>query len=365
MQLIDPAVAADPGQLCRQFRQADPFRHLVIDGFLAGSFAEQLLAEFPAFERGNARNEDGALGGKSVVEQIRGLGPAFAALDDLVQGETFLDWLTQATGIPALLYDPHYFGGGTHDNRSGQELDPHIDFNRHPANGWHRRLNLIVYLNHDWQPEFGGALELHSDPRADDDRISLITPAFNRCVVFETTEWSWHGFSRITLPPAAADRSRKSIALYFYTRERPAEELADRHSTIYVDRPLPERFAPGYTLGAEDVQELKVLLKRRDMHNERLYQDTIQLQARLDRAEALWTSGEGPAPGSARLLLRGLRAILQRSLRSRRLPERNLIKQAMIPFANSLPERWRERLRRLWRRGNARARRSSPSDRGK
>jgi Rps23 Pro-64 3,4-dihydroxylase Tpa1-like proline 4-hydroxylase len=100
-----------------------------------------------------------------------------------------------------------------------------------------------VYLNHEWDDAWGGSLELHSDPHADDDTITRVTPLFNRAVIFETTEWSWHGFSRISLPEAKRELSRKSIALYFYTQERPQEELADTHSTIYVDRPLPERFS--------------------------------------------------------------------------------------------------------------------------
>ena len=282
----------DAGTALRaRFDAAQPFRHLVMDGFLEDAFARRLLAEFPPFERGNARNEAGEPGGKSTVERIRELGPAFADLDEVIQGAAFLQWLSAATGIPGLLYDPWYFGGGTHENRNGQDLDAHVDFNRHPANGWHRRLNLIVYLNHDWQDAWGGSLELHSDPRAADDRVLRITPLFNRCVVFETTEWSWHGFAPIALPPAEQARTRRSIALYFYTRERPASELADPHSTIYVDRPLPERFTAGHALDEADAAELRVLLTRRDMHIRRLYDDITRLTTELDAARTALYAG--------------------------------------------------------------------------
>jgi hypothetical protein len=189
---------------------------------------------------------------------------------------------------PALL---HRIGGGTHENREGQDLDPHVDFNRHPREPWHRRLNLIVYLNREWEDTWGGSLELHSDPRSPDDRVTLVTPLFNRCVIFETTEWSWHGFGRITLPPERRALSRKSIALYFYTRDRPAEELADAHSTIYVDRPLPDRFRAGFTLDERDVEELRVLIARRDQHNQRLYRDITRLTADLERSQAALYGG--------------------------------------------------------------------------
>lgn len=291
------------------FARRDPFRHVVIDGFFAPEYASRLVAEFPSFERGNARNENGELGNKSTIEKIRNLGPAYAALDDLVRSKPLLDLVGRITGIDDLLYDPWYFGGGTHENRSGQDLDAHVDFNRHPVEQWHRRLNLIVYFNCDWDDAWGGSLELHSDPRRDDDRVTLITPLYNRCVIFETTETSWHGFTRIAETLDGTARSRKSIALYFYTRERPQEELAETHSTIYVDRPLPERFRPGMTLDASDVEELRILIARRDQHNQRLYRDITRLSTELEQAKSAVQSG---SIGRLRYLARRVRRRLQR-----------------------------------------------------
>jgi hypothetical protein len=289
--MLNPAITAHAADLAAQFQRREPFRHVVIDDFFDAATCARLLAEFPPFERGNARNEAGELGNKSTVERIRGLGPTYASLDDLIRTHDFLDLISRITGIPGLLYDPWYFGGGTHENRHGQDLDAHVDFNRHPVEGWHRRLNLIVYLNHEWDDAWGGSLELHSDPRAPGDRVTLITPLYNRAVIFETTEWSWHGFSRIALPETKQSLSRKSIALYFYTTGRPDEELADTHSTIYVDRPLPERFKPGFTLSDADVQELRVLLTRRDQHNQRLYRDVTAVTKQLEQARAALHTG--------------------------------------------------------------------------
>ena len=305
---LDPRTLAAADHHATAFARREPFRHVVIDDFLAADYAADLLARFPPFEHGNARNEAGELGGKSTVERIRALGEPYARLDDLIRTPAFLAYVGRVTGIRDLLYDPDYFGGGTHENRSGQDLDPHVDFNRHPREGWHRRLNLIVYLNHEWHDAWGGSLELHSDPRAPDDRVTLVTPLFNRCVIFETTEWSWHGFGRIALPADRAGLTRKSIALYFYTRERPADELADSHSTIYVDRPLPERFRAGLTLSDADVEELRVLLARRDQHNQRLYRDVTRLTGELERAQAALFAGR----------LGRLRWLAQRLLRRRR-----------------------------------------------
>ena len=282
---LNTQVLASTAALTARFAAAKPFRHVVIDGFLKPDYIQALLSEFPAFERGNARNEAGELGRKSVVERIRALGPAFTQLDELIQTPAFLQLIGQITDIHELQYDPHYFGGGTHENRSGQDLDPHVDFNLHPVTGGHRRLNLIVYLNEQWSDDWGGSLELHSDPRRADNQITLVTPLMNRAVIFETTEWSWHGFARINPPAEHADVSRRSIALYFYTRERPAIERADPHSTIYVDRPLPAHLRAGHTLSDDDAQILHTAINRRDQHIQRLYRDTQRLETQLIEAQ--------------------------------------------------------------------------------
>ena len=99
-------------------------------------------------------------------------------------------------------------------------------------------------------------------------------------MVFETTEASWHGFRRITLPPGK-EISRRSLAVYFYTRERPKQETAASHATVYYQRPLPERFRTGYTLRAQDVEELKILLARRDHYLKFLYERELDFSEQL------------------------------------------------------------------------------------
>lgn len=270
----------------QRFAAAEPFPHVVVDGFLDPAFAQALLDEFPGFERGNSIGDDGRPGGKATFERIRALGSSYARLDDLVRSRAFLDAISELTGIPDLLYDPFYLGGGTHENRSGQSLDPHIDFNYHPSEGWHRRLNLIVYLNHEWEAGWGGALELFADPYAQIRPTAAILPLFNRGVIFETSERSWHAFPAIRTPERTPPLTRRSIALYFYTRKRPAAETAGKHSTVYVDRQLPERYAAGRTLTPEDVDELQALLRGRDRHLKRLYSHQARLLQAMDRGLA-------------------------------------------------------------------------------
>ena len=158
-------------------------------------------------------------------------------MDKIISSRVFINLIESLSGINDLIYDPTYYGGGTHNNLSGQGMDPHVDFNLLEVPGigtLHRRLNVIIYLNENWEARWGGSLDIHSDPwDPKNNKIKSIMPSLNKMVMFETTEKSWHGFNAVSneLPEKI---SRKSIAIYYYTKDRPAEECAPKHGTFYV-----------------------------------------------------------------------------------------------------------------------------------
>jgi len=300
--LLNPNIWQQKDLLAQNFASAKPFGHVVIDGFFTKAFCQQLLDQFPAFHDRDAIDENQTVGKKAVVERVSQLGSAYQQLDRLVQSQAFLDVVSDITGIPDLIYDPHYIGGGTHNNQHGQALDPHVDFTHHPITSHHRRLNVIVYLNHEWDSAWGGNIEFHQNPRLPtaEDQVISVRPLFNRAVIFATHNHSWHGFPTIQLPPDQRHISRKSFALYYYTQQRP--EGVEPHSTIYVERHLDDKFQAGHTLGEADVAELKALLGRRDQHLDRLYATITdqtkrisQLRAEVSTLKALpgGTSAEG------------------------------------------------------------------------
>lgn len=271
--LLNPAVTSRAAELTRQFADAKPFRHAVIDDFLDPAFCQQLMAEFPAFDKENALNEYGEIGGKAVIPNITRLGPAYKRFDALMRDRGFLDLMGRIAGIEALRYDPEYIGGGTHENLSGQELDLHVDFNYHPKTFLHRRLNLIVFLNPEWSEAWGGCLELREDPwDLSSGEARIVVPVANRAVLFETTERSWHGFTRIQLPEEKRRISRRSVAVYFYTKDRPSDQTAPSHATVYIPRPLPDHLQAGYTLKQSDVDTLHALIEGRNAQIRYLYE---------------------------------------------------------------------------------------------
>ena len=63
---LSEAVLRDVDRHREDFLHAQPFKHMMIDGFLQPEFAERLLTEFPSFDVKLAKNESGGIGGKSV-----------------------------------------------------------------------------------------------------------------------------------------------------------------------------------------------------------------------------------------------------------------------------------------------------------
>lgn len=294
--VLSPQARQSAGESASRFQNADPFRYVVIEDFLDPALCQQLLEDFPRFEDRYALNEMGEVGGKAVRMGVRDLSDAYRALDSYIQTPEFLAYVSTVTGIPDLLYDAEYVGGGTHENRHGQSLDAHVDFNYHPTTRTHRRLNLIVYLNHEWEEAWGGALQLHSDPwNSAANRTFPVLPLFNRAVIFETNEHSWHGFEAIHLPEEKRQISRKSFAIYLYTKERPAEETAPPHATIYVPEAMPEDFAEGRTLSRADLLLLRMRFTRLRGQLRYMYgrekQDSAQIQVlenALGEAHQAW-----------------------------------------------------------------------------
>lgn len=330
--MIQPAILEDAARIREAFRQAKPFRHVMVDDFLEPAIAESMLSDFPRFDERKALNEHGEVGRKAVVETVRELGPSYRALYAYINSKPFLAAMTELTGIPGLIADDTLFGGGTHENLEGQGLDVHVDFNIDERRMLHRRVNLLIYLNKEWEEAWGGAIELHSNPwYPEADEVRSFLPLFNRALIFETNEYSWHGFKRISLPEDRRHLSRKSFSIYLYTRDRPAEEIAAPHTTFYVPQPLPDTMTAGVPLSERDAQEIRIAIQSRDglirMYQKLLVEKEQRLRDFLSAAQK--AGGSGDTPGYEVILgsrswrmimkLHRLRYRLRKTLRTLRL----------------------------------------------
>jgi 2-oxoglutarate-Fe(II)-dependent oxygenase superfamily protein len=225
----------DTTSLREAFKRGQPFPSLCIDDFLDPGFAVELARSYPqpGSATGGGRTFD-AVNEKKKTQIVDPalFPPPVARLAEYCSRQEFRGWLSEVTGIPNLLWDPKFVGGGMHQTAAHGLLDVHVDFNRLEGSGLYRRVNLLLYLNEHWEDEWGGRLELWD--RNVRHCVQTIAPKLNRCVIFATSEISFHGVTACTCPP---DVVRRSFALYFYTKDPPAGASAREHSTIFRARP--------------------------------------------------------------------------------------------------------------------------------
>lgn len=201
----------DGDRLAEEFRQGDPFPLLVIDDFLDVQTADGLLAEFPKPDA-MPKSRDYVFGDKHELSSVAEQGPTSRALYDALMGEQFRSFICALTGKD-LFVDPAFHGGGFHQSANGGFLETHVDFNMHPLHDdWLRTLNILLYLNKDWRPEYDGRLLIKSAPDAEPRGIE---PLFNRGLIMVTDDHTFHGFKKLTLPEGV---TRKSIATYAYEK---------------------------------------------------------------------------------------------------------------------------------------------------
>jgi hypothetical protein len=212
------------------FIDAKPFPHIVIDDFLPPQVAEDLLRDFEDHGQGwkhyHHFNER-----KSAVTDLELMAPHTREVFKALLSQQAIDFIAKLTGIEGLVSDPDLEGAGMHKTLPGGHLNIHTDFLTHTKKrSWRREINLLIYLNKDWEDEWQGNLELWDQSMS--HCMHSVSPAFNRCVIFNTLPKSYHGHPHKLACPEG--ESRKHILLYYYRDESRALPLTP---TDY--QPLP------------------------------------------------------------------------------------------------------------------------------
>ncbi len=200
-------------ELAAQYQSASPYPHAVLTNFLSEEVLKRIVDEFPPHEPGRFSDAQSNLKTGYQLEKITS--PYINSVINALNSAAFLDFLQELTGIKGLISDPYQEGGGLHETRRGGHLSIHADFNMHPDLKLKRRLNLILFLNENWEDEFGGHLELWS--RDMSQCCKKVRPDIGSAVIFNTDEDAFHGHpDPLTCPD---DRTRRSIALYYYSAD--------------------------------------------------------------------------------------------------------------------------------------------------
>jgi hypothetical protein len=241
----------DRDKLRNHWCNAQPFPFVKIDHFLEPVVALQIADAFPDFENAleDGRAFDGVNERKKVqITDLTRFPRPIAELNAALASPDFLADLSYISGIPGLLADNNLVGGGMHLTGPGGRLDVHVDFNFMQERALYRRINLLLYLNPHWKPEWGGEIQLWDKEVQRCEQA--FAPVLNRCVIFETSETSYHG---VTPVAQEAPFSRHSFATYYYTEEAPPNWSGKVHSTVFRARP-EERLRKYILMPAERLQ---------------------------------------------------------------------------------------------------------------
>jgi len=220
-----------------EYRSAEPFPHTVIDDFFPPSVVETILDHFPKPDEAPWKKYDTDQELKLEFSKVDRLPAPLRTALYFCNTAPMLQFLENLTGIAELIPDAYFTGGGLHQIERGGKLEVHADFNK--LKGWNleRRLNLLLYLNRDWKDEYGGHLELWN--RQMTKSVKKVLPIVNRCVIFSTEADAYHGHPHPLRCPEG--RTRKSMALYYYTNGRTDKQAVEPHSTLFQERPYPFR----------------------------------------------------------------------------------------------------------------------------
>jgi hypothetical protein len=243
-ELLDiDALERSSAVLAARYQAASPFPHAVLDDVLCSAVVERAYAEFEDTDPEAWTNYLHINEKKFAATDPGAWGPTLRAIAEALMSERFVSFLAAVTGIDQLMPDPTMDGGGLHRSVAGGYLNVHADFTAHHARqSWHRRVNILLYLNRCWQADWGGHLELWATDMS--QCVESIAPIGNRMVIFTTSEDSFHGHpDPMTCPPGTA---RQSLALYYFTEEphpparathyrpRPSDGVASA-AAIYAD----------------------------------------------------------------------------------------------------------------------------------
>ena len=219
------------------YKNAIPFPSIVFENFFDESFLDEIAEDFPDLSKLDSsqkymnKNEI-----KFANNDFDSFPISIKKLIEFLNSDYFLNFLQKLTSIKEkLIIDPELNGGGLNKKKKGGVLKIHTDFNKHPRKDLDRRLNVLIYLNKNWNFEYGGDLELWDKDLKECKK--KVSPNFNKIVVFSTNDYSYHGHPEPVNCPVG--KSRKSLALYYFSKGRPLSELDNtkiKNKTYFEDR---------------------------------------------------------------------------------------------------------------------------------
>lgn len=214
------------------FHNSKPFNHLIIDNFFKEEIANKIIEEFPKYNSNAWYIYDNPIENKKTCNDWNKFGEVTYSVFNYLNSQHFLNHMNFLVG-DTLYSDPGLHGGGWHMHGRGGKLNIHLDYDIHPKLGLQRKLNLIVYMTPDWNPEWGGGLEFwdhDEETNSPKSCVKVIENKFNRAILFDTTQNSWHGLPAELNCPVGT--YRRSLATYYL--HTPNTDATDRKKALFA-----------------------------------------------------------------------------------------------------------------------------------
>jgi len=240
--MINPEIHVASGALSAAYLNAANYPNIVFDKFLDPTVLMAVSKEAKYLTE-NIETEEWRFGtpdyhldqvSKRGIRDLHLMTPVMELVCAYMNSDEFVGVMRNLTGIPDLVSDWSYEGGGFHVTYPGGKLGIHHDFNYKDdvaPQRMYRKVNLLIYLNEEWEKEWGGSLELWTNKL--DGAFKTIDLLHNRAVVFNIED-APHGHPDPLSCPIG--ESRRSLAFYYYSATPPNNQLYDRAYWLHDDK---------------------------------------------------------------------------------------------------------------------------------
>jgi Rps23 Pro-64 3,4-dihydroxylase Tpa1-like proline 4-hydroxylase len=215
-------------------------KYVVIDDFLDSTYAIQCLEELlhvngDVWDRYNNCFEE-----KYTYRDKNDFPCLINNMFTTFTSTEFINNLNMLTGLN-LINDNDKIFWGIHLFNDGDKLDIHVDAGRHLKTGLVKAITLGVYLSYNWSEKNGGHIEFWEGDKSCINNPQIykckekILPVFNRCVIFENNDTSWHGAPE----PCICKNNEKRIflTLSYLSDEKNNLFENERLKAYFVKRP--------------------------------------------------------------------------------------------------------------------------------
>tara|TARA_B110001454_G_C12687679_1_gene420907 strand:- start:374 stop:1162 length:789 start_codon:yes stop_codon:yes gene_type:complete len=200
----------------RKFRSQKTFPFTVIDNFFNEKIAKKLEKEFPNYKDKNLHVYNNYCEIKKTLNIWNLFPPLTYNIFTILNSDKITKLISKNLKTPNVISDHGLHGGGWGMLSKGGKLNPHLDYSLHPKIHAQRKFNLIIFLSRSWKKNWGGELSFylknHTNKKMPGKLFKKILPKFNRAVIFDTSNFSWHG-----VEPIKGNSIRKTIAVYYLT----------------------------------------------------------------------------------------------------------------------------------------------------